>query len=58
MNRNRTTKAKYRALAQADKRVNDELEVDDNARVLVSGDGTGAFVQAWLWIPSPNDDIE
>lgn len=32
-----------------------QIEIDANA--LVSrGDGAGAYVQAWVWVPSRNED--
>ncbi len=31
-----------------------EIEVDDNARVS-SGTDKGAYVQAWVWVPSQED---
>jgi hypothetical protein len=36
-------------LARQDSRVNDELEIDDNAHVSLSSDN-GCFVQAWMWV--------
>ena len=34
-----------------------EIEVDDNALVS-AGDGDGAYVQAWVWVPSEEEQIE
>ena len=38
--------------------VNDEVEVDDNAKISQGGDGTGTWVAAWLWVPTLQGRIE
>ena len=43
----------YRLAAQ--RRTDDELEIDDTA-VVSRGCGTGAYVQAWIWID--NTELE
>lgn len=39
----------YEARAKYD---TDDVEIDDNPKVSRSSDLSGAFVQAWLWIPA------
>lgn len=34
----------------------DELEVDDNAQVTPTGDGTGHWVQAWVYVPTETEE--
>lgn len=34
----------------------DECEVDDNALVSDPEDGTGYWVQAWVWVPAKDED--
>ena len=29
-----------------------DIEIDADAKVSIAGDGSGAFVQAWLWVDS------
>lgn len=35
-----------------------EVEVDDNAGTSDSEDGTGYWVQGWVWIDTPDDEDE
>ena len=30
----------------------DDIEIDDNAQVTFNNDNSGAFVQAWVWVPA------
>ena len=45
-------------IAAARKRyANDEVEVDDNAKIIRGADA-GTWVAAWLWVPTVNGRIE
>ena len=33
-----------------------ECEVDDDAGISDPGDGTGYWVQAWVWVETPEDE--
>ncbi len=34
----------------------DEIEIDDEAEVSETGDGTGVWVAAWVYVRTENDD--
>lgn len=42
--------AEWVALAQERKVFSDELELDEDVKVSVAEDGTGAWVRAWVWV--------
>lgn len=50
----RITNAQYRDAAKRIHESEGEIEIDDKAKVS-RGDDTGAYVQAWVWVP--NDSI-
>ena len=35
---------------------NSECEIDDDATTSDPGDGTGYWVQAWVWVPTEKED--
>jgi len=35
-----------------------QIEVDDRAEVSIGDDGNGAYVQAWIWVPSSDDESD
>jgi hypothetical protein len=48
--------AKYRKVARDDYHIEGQIEVDETAEVSVADDGTGAYVQCWMWIDA--EEIE
>lgn len=50
----RITSAQYRDAAKRIHESEGSIEIDDKAKVS-RGDDTGAYVQAWVWVP--NDSI-
>ena len=34
----------------------ESLEIDDGAAISEAGDGSGYWIQAWLWMPTPEPD--
>jgi hypothetical protein len=35
----------------------DDIEIDEEARISRDEEGRGAFVQAWVWVPAPSNEI-
>lgn len=35
----------------------DEIEIDDDAALSDPADGSGYWVSAWVWVPTPDDDL-
>jgi len=54
-----TSEEKERRVKEARKRYadpsDDNIEVDDGARLSIGGDG-GVWVQAWVWVPDPEKE--
>ena len=48
-------RSEIRAMAKDRWHRDGEIEIDDNAKVSVSGDGEGAYVQAWVWVDFPEE---
>ena len=49
------TEEGYRALAQKLYHHNEEIEIDDNARVACWDLNYGVYVQAWVWVDKPKE---
>lgn len=40
----------------ARKLTTDDLEIDEHVRVSEAEDGSGAWVRAWVWVDSPEEE--
>ena len=48
--------AEWGALAQKRRMFTDDLELDEDVKVSVAEDGSGAWVRAWVWVENPAYD--